>query len=499
MLVWLASYPRSGNTFARLLLKSTMDLETRTIVGARSDFRFEEKADVLRLLGASSLPTAGQELIDEAHRSDDLYTIKTHDGPLTDDKAIYLVRDGRSSVISYFHYLNQVESAPSRLEDIIGGDVYPGGWSDHFAAWSPQDRSNTLLVRYEDLVEDTDTQIKAMAEFLDRDVVGAFTLSFDDLKAKFPQFFRAGGNDANIRELEASGCEPLFWEHHRPLMERLGYGTGPSSIALGGGRGQVDVGDNVEGLETMAEENEGGRGYGKTKAAVTFDNDGLTTVHDSSFLNYPPFQYAYAVGSEIETSMGADLHIEWRTWIAIWAARQALLCEGDFVECGVYTGVFSGAICAYLGFEQYTDRTFWLLDTFDGLPEEQLMDGERALDLQNYNHEYRRPELVDRIRTKFSRWPNIEVVQGPVPDTLSAITTEKIAYLSLDMNMAFPEIAAAEALWPRLSPGGIMLLDDYNQVLHMHQKGLFDQFAAERGVPIMALPTGQGLIIKPAG
>lgn len=245
----------------------------------------------------------------------------------------------------------------------------------------------------------------------------------------------------------------------------------------------------------MDESNEG-RGYGMSTAPVQFAADGLTTIHDSSFMDDPKFQAAYTFGCQIETSMGSDLHIEWRAWIALWAAQQALLVEGDFVECGVYTGVFSGTICNYLQFNQH-DRQFWLLDTFRGLPEEQLMEGEKSLNIHNYNHEYDRPELVDLVRSKFSVFSNINIIAGAVPDTLDAITSSSIAYLSLDMNMAYPEIAAAERLWDRIAPGGIVLLDDYNQRLHMHQKGLFNQFAQERGVPILGLPTGQGVIIKP--
>lgn len=240
-----------------------------------------------------------------------------------------------------------------------------------------------------------------------------------------------------------------------------------------------------------------GRGYGKLTEPVQFAADGLTTIHDSSFMDDPQFQDAYAFGCQIETSMGSDLHIEWRAWIALWAAQQALLVPGDFVECGVYTGVFSGTICRYLQFD-HIDRQFWLLDTFRGLPEGQLLEGEKSLNIQNYNYEYDRPELVHLVRSKFSVYPNVTVVDGVVPDTLEKITSPSIAYLSLDMNMAYPEIAAAEQLWNRISPGGIILLDDYNQRLHLHQKGLFNQFALNRGIPILGLPTGQGIIVKPA-
>lgn len=73
-----------------------------------------------------------------------------------------------------------------------------------------------------------------------------------------------------------------------------------------------------------------------------------------------------------------DLHIEWRVHVLLWAASQALLVEGDFVECGVNTGIYSLAICDYLDFNA-TGRSFWLFDTFCGIPEEQLAQREREL------------------------------------------------------------------------------------------------------------------------
>jgi hypothetical protein len=65
------------------------------------------------------------------------------------------------------------------------------------------------------------------------------------------------------------------------------------------------------------------------------------------------------------------------------------------------------------------------------------------------------------------------------------------------MNNSTPEIAAANHFWDRLSPGAPILLDDYGFVNYEVQKKAFDAWAARHGVHILALPTGQGLMIKP--
>ncbi len=228
-----------------------------------------------------------------------------------------------------------------------------------------------------------------------------------------------------------------------------------------------------------------------------YNADGLATIHNCDFLADPRFQNAYRFGMQVGTLRRLDLHVEWRAWVAIWAAEQALLVPGDFVECGVHTGILSGTIAHWTGFAKRTERTMWLLDTFDGLPEEQISEGERALGIQAYNNDYRNQDSLSLITAKFIAFPNVRIIPGAVPGTLAQATPAKVAYLSIDMNMALPEIAAATYFWPLISPGGIVLLDDYNWTSHIHQKHAFDAFAAERGLRVLGLPTGQGIIIKP--
>jgi O-methyltransferase len=57
-------------------------------------------------------------------------------------------------------------------------------------------------------------------------------------------------------------------------------------------------------------------------------------------------------------------------------------------------------------------------------------------------------------------------------------------------------MGAIEVIWPRLVPGGLVLLDDYGWEPHSYQKKAWDELAARDGVMILFLPTGQGLIIN---
>ena len=105
---------------------------------------------------------------------------------------------------------------------------------------------------------------------------------------------------------------------------------------------------------------------------------------------------------------------------------------------------------------------------------------------------------VDSVRANFQEWRNQRIIAGTVPETLGEVDTDAVAFLHIDMNCAPPEVAALRHFWPRLSPGAFVLLDDYANRGRDEQRVAMDSLADELGVSVCALPTGQGLIIKPA-
>lgn len=221
LLVWLASYPRSGNTYIRMLLKDVFGLGSWSLHGEGDERVFGSRSglrDIVRHLNTSK---TADELISEAQNSKEIYIIKTHERPLTDDPAIYVVRDGRASIISYFHYLNEIENFMIPLEQVIDGDVFAGSWSGHFKNWDPQFRKSTLLLRYEVISNNPRLLVKELGAFLELLPVKAFTRSFSELNAVFPEFFRAGNNKLNISEMEPFTAH--FINKHGNLMRNLGY------------------------------------------------------------------------------------------------------------------------------------------------------------------------------------------------------------------------------------------------------------------------------------
>jgi O-methyltransferase len=224
---------------------------------------------------------------------------------------------------------------------------------------------------------------------------------------------------------------------------------------------------------------------------LAYNQDGLATVHNADFIATPRFARAYAAGVATGSWKGAN--VQWRAYVACWAADIGSRLEGDFVECGVNRGGLSRTLIDFIDFAR-TGKHFYLLDTYEGLVDTHLTQAERDSGIVAGRYE----PCFDAARRNFAQFAGCTtLIQGTVPETLSQVPHGPIAYLSIDMNCVGPEIAAAEHFWPQMSAGAIMLLDDYGWPGHIEQKKAFDAFAASKGALVLPMPTGQGIIIKP--
>ena len=137
-------------------------------------------------------------------------------------------------------------------------------------------------------------------------------------------------------------------------------------------------------------------------------------------------------------------------------------------------------------------KTFYLMDTFAGLVDDQIGEDDRAVGRRAGGYD----ECYDAVVATFTGLP-ATIVRGAIPGTLTSVTTTKVAYLSIDMNCTPPEIAAMEYFWPKLVPGGVVVHDDYGFVEYEPQRRAFNDFAKQHGLEVLVLPTGQGLLFKP--
>lgn len=210
MKLWLASYPRSGNTLIRLVLNQAFGIKSTSLYPSE-DKSMNEQPEWFR----ERIGYAGP--LDRIN-SEQWVGVKTHGPPTDDEPAIYVVRDGRAVLASYFHLLRDFSTAKP-MNEIIAGDVWVGSWSDHVRAWS--DRPKTLVLRYEDLTSDPEPQCEAISEFLELPQLAPFAQTFDELHRFNPRLFRTASNERNIAEFEPHLNS--FLNRHGPMMKELGY------------------------------------------------------------------------------------------------------------------------------------------------------------------------------------------------------------------------------------------------------------------------------------
>lgn len=187
-------------------------------------------------------------------------------------------------------------------------------------------------------------------------------------------------------------------------------------------------------------------------------------------------------------------------WRAHVAASLATFCKdlgSNFVECGVNVGLLSGCIFKLLDRVGYGKmKNFYLFDTYHNIPEDQFDEKIEPLGRWHNKNNYKK-DIYPFVRDLYKPYKQAHVIQGVVPDILEKYKGIKdVSFLSLDMNIVYPEKAAMEFFWDRMVPGGVVLLDDYGYINHDPQQDYFDQFCRERGTVPVQLPTGQAMVIK---
>jgi hypothetical protein len=234
MIIWLASYPRSGNTFFRILLNSLYGIKTYSLY---NDSNFE-KLGASETVGHLPLPASVEDL---AGRKE-VYFVKTHGFPIDENPAIYLVRDGRDALVSYARYIQSfekkslvksvlgLESFQANLKDLIkGNDKLAreiGTWNENVLRWVRQrPKGKTVVIRYEDLVKDPESELSNALKSLglsQEKVDGGTKPSFEELHAKWPEFFRKG-KSGSWREEMSEELHKLFWDRQGEAMAAVGY------------------------------------------------------------------------------------------------------------------------------------------------------------------------------------------------------------------------------------------------------------------------------------
>jgi len=234
MIIWLASYPRSGNTLLRIMLKRVFDYPSynfdkrnsgKIYSGPNSNPLFRKLIRGLEKKSSAGKQPSWLQILKDAAESDSPVFLKTHYKTTTDNSpVIHIVRDGRNTMLSYqrFHSHYIPESGRTLLDIILGNDYY-GDWSTHYRAWQ-QSGQRRLLLHYEELVLQPDRSIEKLVEFIGvNSEYKPWQNPFKQFQQQEPNFFRQGNVMWEPSDDWTDWLDAVFMVCHGALMEELGY------------------------------------------------------------------------------------------------------------------------------------------------------------------------------------------------------------------------------------------------------------------------------------
>jgi O-methyltransferase len=168
---------------------------------------------------------------------------------------------------------------------------------------------------------------------------------------------------------------------------------------------------------------------------------------------------------------------------------------GDLIEAGVWRG--GAAIFMRAVLEAYGDetRTVWVADSFAGLPEQRTMAhrqdedelGQWALDWLSVP--------LDVVKANFDRYglldDRVRFLPGWFHETLADAPIDELALMRLDADMYGSTMDALRFLYPKLSLGGYVVIDDYGL---RPCRAAVDEFRRERGIEDKLVPVDRGIV-----
>lgn len=142
---------------------------------------------------------------------------------------------------------------------------------------------------------------------------------------------------------------------------------------------------------------------------------------------------------------------------------------GALAELGTYRGDFAWQLN-----DRFPDRTLYLFDTFDGFDARDIAVEHRISNARAAAHDFSNTRDQD-VLARMPYEKKVVIRKGFFPETAAGLEEERYAVVSIDVDLYAPTLAGLEYFYPRLSPGGVILLHDYNS---MQFDGVYKAVAA---------------------
>lgn len=156
---------------------------------------------------------------------------------------------------------------------------------------------------------------------------------------------------------------------------------------------------------------------------------------------------------------------------------------GDLIETGVWRGGACILMRAVLAARGVTDRLVWVADSFQGMPVADAASHPGDRELATHRHNDVIAVDLETVRRNFARYglldEQVRFLPGWFHETLPGAPIEALAVLRLDSDLYDSTVLTLEHLYPKLSEGGYVIVDDYH--IPVCRKAVHD-WRADHGV-----------------
>jgi O-methyltransferase len=197
---------------------------------------------------------------------------------------------------------------------------------------------------------------------------------------------------------------------------------------------------------------------------------------------------------ELNAEQSTTLVSSERLWTIKWAFLQTRCLPGEVWEAGVYRGGVARMVRALILNSGSTEQcALRLFDSFAGLPEPRI-----GIDCHHHLGDFSDTSLSE-VRAFVGEDKFIDYRPGWIPETFAGLDHSIIRLAHVDVDLYESTLNCLRYIYPRLVPGGIIVLDDYGFVTCPGVRKAADEFFIDRPDVLLMLPSGQAILVRTGG
>jgi O-methyltransferase len=177
-----------------------------------------------------------------------------------------------------------------------------------------------------------------------------------------------------------------------------------------------------------------------------------------------------------------------RRWMIYQLARLTSAVAGDTAECGAFKGAGSHLICL-ANRHSALEKTHHVFDSFEGLSQPNELDGRH----------WKQGDLacgLDLVKRNLAQFPRVEYHKGWIPERFGAVSERRFSFLHIDVDLYEPTRDSIRFFYERMSPGGIILCDDYGFSTCPGATQALEEFLQDKPERVISLSGGGGFLIR---